>query len=653
MQQTQTDTWYNKQSALTLKRILPRLESRVLEQVDNPADWEGYLQRVHQHFPRFFKLLHQLYGDQYDFFYHLYLIMESATDMWLERNDDLKALDAVRLANPHWHQSHRMIGAMAYVDLFADNLEGIRQHIPYLKEMGITYLHLMPLFRTPDGDDDGGYAISSYREVCPELGTMEQLAELTSEFRHHGISLALDFVFNHTSDDHDWARAAQTGDEDYQSYYRMFRDRTMPDQYEENIIPVFPDENYGCFTYISRIRRWVWTTFYNYQWDLNYENPMVFNAMAREMMFLANQGVEILRLDAVAFLWKRIGTNCQNQPEAHCIIQAFNALIQMTSPAMVFKSEAIVHPDEVNKYIDPHECQLSYNPQLMALLWNSLATRDTTLLRHALNKRFELPGGCTWVNYVRCHDDIGWVFSDDDANELNIIPSDHRRFLTNFFIGNFEGSFSRGQPFQEDPNTGDARVSGTTASLTGLERGIEEQNPEEIELAIKRILLLYGVSFTIGGIPLLYLGDELGTLNDYRYQQDNEKLGDSRWLHRARFNWQDIEQRWDRDSITGQVYAGMLRLVQVRQQNLAFTRAETELIDAGNKHILGYFRHHPEQSVLVLANFSEQEQVIEARRLRLLGLRKTLTDIVEGRTIITTEHLLVAPYQLMVLVGVR
>lgn len=645
--------WYLHQSKLTLNRILPRLERSVLTKIGDQAEWEGYKQRVQAHFPRLFLLLHQLYGNQYDFFYHVEAILETATHSWLSRNDELKALDATRLTDPNWFQSHRMIGAMAYVDLFSADLQGMFKRIPYLKELGITYLHLMPLFKTPEGDNDGGYAISSYREVEPAFGTITELAELTTDLRHHGISLAVDFVFNHTSDEHDWARRALAGDTDYQAYYRMFPDRVIPDQYEKTIIPVFPDEHPGCFTYRSKIRKWIWTTFHNYQWDLNYENPAVFNAMAGEMLFLANQGVEILRLDAVAFLWKRLGTDCQNQPEAHLLIQAFNALVQIAAPAMVFKSEAIVHPDEVSKYISEGECQLSYNPQLMALLWNTLATQDIGLLRHALDKRFELPSGCAWVNYVRCHDDIGWVFSNDDAQEMNLNPADHRRFLTDFFVGRFPGSFSRGQTFQENIETGSTRVSGTTSSLAGLESALAQDDEAAINSALQRILLLYGVCFTIGGIPLIYLGDELGILNDYNYEQDSDKVGDSRWIHRPAFDWQRAEKRFERDSLVSTIYSGMLKLSQIRQQNFAFTRAETEIIDSGNSHVLGYFRHHDVQSVLVLANFSSQGEVISAKRLRLLGLRKTVTDIVAGKTIIATQQLTLEPYQLMVLVGVR
>ncbi len=644
--------WSARQSSASLARLMPRLKERFGRDVD-AGEWQGYVLRLQHHFPRLFGLLFQLYGQQYDFFYHLEGILATATHMWLSRPDELKALDAIRETDPQWFQSHRMVGAMCYVDLLGGTLEGIRGRIPYFTELGVTYLHLMPVFKTPAGDNDGGYAVSSYREVDAELGTMEELAALASELRHHGISLVLDFVFNHTSDEHDWARRALAGDPEYQEYYRMYPDRSRPDAFERSIKAVFPEEHPGCFTYRNQIRKWVWTTFHNYQWDLNYENPVVFNRMVEEMLFLANQGVEVLRLDAVAFLWKRLGTSCENQPEAHIIIQAFNAVMQIVAPALVFKSEAIVHPDEVGKYIGEQECQLSYNPQLMALLWNSLATRKVRILRHAMRKRFAIPPSCAWVNYIRCHDDIGWAFSDDDVRELNLDPAAHRRFLAQFYTGRYEGTFARGLPFQEDPQSGDARISGTAASLAGLEQALESSDAKEIELAIRRILLLHGVIFTIGGIPLVHLGDELGTLNDYGYRADPEKDGDTRWAHRPAFDWERAELRRDRESVPGRIYEGLLRLVQIRQQNLAFTRAETEITDTGNDHVFGYFRHHAGQSVMVLANFSEHEQTLAASHLRLLGLRKTFTDIVAGRTITATQKLVLEPYQFMVLVGVR
>ena len=371
--------------------------------------------------------------------------------------------------------------------------------------------------------------------------------------------------------------------------------------------------------------------------------------MAEEMLFLANVGVEILRLDAVAFLWKRLGTSCENLPEAHLLIQAFNALVNIAAPAMVFKSEAIVHPDEVTRYIDRHECPLSYNPQLMALLWDALAVRNIRLLRHGMAKRFAIAEDCAWVNYVRCHDDIGWGIANDDMEELQINPYDHRQFLTQFYTGRFEGSFAKGLPFQEKLETGEARISGTTASLCGLEKLTKDSDPQEIDLAVKRILLVHGVILTIGGIPLVYLGDELGTLNNYTYVETPEKEGDNRWVHRSAFNWERADKRRDSSSIPGRIYLGLLKLIQIRQRNRAFGGTETEIIDTGNDCIFGYFRSQAEQNVLVLANFSDREQEIVAKQLRLLGMRRIFTDLVSGKTISAIEKLVLEPYQFLIL----
>lgn len=638
----------NARAETALRRLLPRVEERFRGSID-PAEWQNFLDRVRRYFPPLFGQLQTLYGHHYDFFYHLESILYSITEMWRARSADLKALDALRLHDPEWYLSHRMIGAMCYVDLFAGSLAGMEERLAYFTELGVTYLHLMPLFEVPAGDNDGGYAVKSYRAVNPRVGTMEELAELAGKLRRRGISLVLDFIGNHTSDEHEWAQRAVAGDEEYLQYYRVFPDRSLPDAFERSIGEVFPDERPGCFTYNNRMKKWVWTTFYNYQWDLNYENPVVFNRMLEEMLFLANQGVEVLRLDALAFLWKRMGTDCRNLPEAHTVIRAFRAAARIAAPAMIFKSEAIVHPDEVRRYVSVEECELSYNPQLMALLWNSLATREVRILRTAMEHRFALPAGCAWINYVRCHDDIGWLFSDEEIVSAGFSPWHHRRFLTEFYTGRQGGSFARGQVFQDNPRTGDARVSGTCASFCGLERAIAENNEHEIDLAIRRILLLHGILFTIGGIPLIYLGDEIAMLNDYSYSNDAEKVGDTRWLHRGRFDWERAGTRTDGKCPHSRVYQGLLRLSQLRQQNLALTRAETQIIDTGNDHIFGFFRNHGEYSALVLASFSEHPQRIEARRLRHMGLRKTVVDLYAGRTITAAEELVLEPYQFLVL----
>lgn len=634
------------ESRLSLQRLLPRLRKSFPTEVEG-AEWAVFEERLERHFPVLFDLLWQVYGPGYDFFYHVEQILRTCAEAWLERDADLKSLDAIREGHPHWYQSNRVVGAMAYVDLFAGDLKGMRERIGYLNELGVTYLHLMPLFRSPEGDDDGGYAISSYREVDPKLGTMDELRGLAAELRHQGISLVLDFVFNHTSDEHEWALRAREGDEEYRKFYWMFPDRTEPDEYERTLRPIFPDAHPGSFTYHTSVGKWVWTTFNNFQWDLNYRNPDVFNAMAGEMLHLANAGVEMLRMDAVPFLWKEKGTNCENLPQAHLLIRAFNCVARIAAPALVFKSEAIVAPDEIKKYVSEEECHLSYNPPLMVQLWNSIASRNAALMLHSLPKRFELPDGCSWVNYVRCHDDIGWGFEDRDLWELGMNPHDHRWFLNRFFIGEHDGSFSRGRLFQHNPVTGDARICGTTASLCGLEKALAEGDDMQVEYAIRRILLLHGIVFTMGGIPLLYLGDEIGIGNDHGFENDPAKAGDDRWLHRPPFDREKAERRRDAATVEGRIFQGMLKLSQIRKNNQAFHETRTEFVDVGNPHVFGYFRIHGGQSILCLANFNDHPETVAAARLRQLGLRKTFTDLVAGQSIVATEKLVLEPLQFL------
>jgi len=628
--------WLQQHAQLTLDRVLPRLHATFGHA--DPDAWQVYVARLRANFPHLFGLLHHLYGDRYDFFYHLEQILETTAHLYLSRPADLRALDAARESDEAWFQSQRMLGGVCYVDLFAGNLQGLRDKLPYLKELGLTYLHLMPLFKAPEHENDGGYAVSSFREVHPPLGTMSELAQLSRDLRAEGISLVVDLVINHTSNEHEWALKAKAGDPDYRDMYGIFPDRTVPDLYEKNLREIFPDEHPGAFTWFEDIQSWVWTTFHSYQWDLDYSNPVVFNRMSEEMLFLANQGVEIFRLDAVAFIWKQLGTSCENLPEAHTILQGFNTITRVVAPSILFKSEAIVHPDEVIKYISPEECQLSYNPLLMALLWNSLATREVNLLSQALEERFALPDGTAWVNYVRCHDDIGWTFSDEDAARLGINGYDHRRFLNEFYRGRFTGSFARGVPFQENPKTGDCRISGTCASLAGLEKALAEEGPEEVELAIKRILLLHFVVMTAGGVPLIYLGNEIATLNDYSYLDDPKHKNDSRWVHRPAADPERYAQRRDGNTLPGRVFSGMRELIELRKTLPGLAGGKLEVIDTRNGSVLGFARLNQGGRLTILANFSEREHAIPewVVRQNLLDQKSILygtAEFTEGGTL--------------------
>ncbi len=631
-----------RQADISLARLMPRLQAQFASEAGG-EEWDAFQARLQKHFPTLFGHLLELYGQYYDFFYHLESILQMAARMWLVRPSDLKSLDREREEDPYWFQSERMLGGVCYVDLFAGDLAGLRQKIPYFKELGLTYLHLMPLFQSPEGNDDGGYAISSYRDVDPRLGSMETLADLAADFRRNGISLVLDFVFNHTSNEHKWAQTAIAGDPDYRAYYFIFPDRTMPDAYERTLREVFPDQRPGNFT-LHPQAGWVWTTFHSFQWDLNYSNPAVFNSMAEEMLSLANHGAEALRLDALAFAWKEMGTSCENLPPVHTLVRAFNAVARIAAPLLLFKSEAIVHPDYVIEYISEEECQLSYNPLLMALLWEALATRKVKLLQLSMQKRFRTGDCCAWVNYVRSHDDIGWTFDDADAGRLGINGFYHRQFLNAFYTGRFPGSFARGLPFQENPRTGDARISGSCASLAGLEEAVDEGDPAQVELATRRVLLLYSVVLSIGGIPLIYLGDEIGTLNDYSYRDDPAKEEDSRWVHRPHTDWAKVAQREDKESIEGRLYGRIHRLIEIRKANPAFADGGMEVVDTGNPHVFAYVRHSAGGRVLVFANFSEGEQRISSNVLRLAALGYTFKDIVSGAEVQAGESLVLGPY---------
>jgi len=634
-----------QESRRTLKRILPRLQQTFHGEIErDPQGWQTLLKRFEEIFHHLFALYLELYRERYDFFFHIEDLLSSMTRACFARSNELRVLDTQREQDPFWFQSNNMLGGVCYVDLFAENLEGIRSKIPYFKELGLTYLHLMPFYESPKGENDGGYAVSDYRAVDPSLGTMEQLASLSKEFRRAGISLAVDLVFNHTSDEHIWAKKARAGNLEYQDYYRTFPDRNLPDAYEQNLREIFPDEHPGAFSFNHEMNKWVWTTFHSYQWDLNYSNPTVFNRMVEEMLFLANQGVEVIRLDAVAFIWKEMGTTCENLPKAHTLIQAFNAVARIASPALIFKSEAIVHPDDVVKYIAPDECQISYNPLLMALLWNSLATRKVNLLSKSLAERFSIHPETAWVNYVRVHDDIGWTFSDEDAAILGINAFDHRHFLNEFYRGRFPGSFARGLPFQENPKTGDCRISGMCASLAGLEKALTEEGPTEVELAIRRILLIHGIIMTVGGIPLIYLGDEIGTLNDYSYRNNPAHKNDSRWVHRPKADEGKYSRRTDPSTTERRVYQGLQSLIRLRKENQVFTSGQLQIIQTENEHVLGFTR----QNNIILANFSEGQQTIPFHVLE--GITANEFERLHGFSEITKEKdLTLEPLDFLVL----
>jgi amylosucrase len=594
--------------------------------------------------------LRLLYGDRPDYDLWLGKLLDLVAGRYAARPSELRTLDLQRLASLDWYQQPEMIGYVAYADRFAGTLPGVAARIPYLQELGVTYLHLMPLLKPRPGANDGGYAVLDYRQVRDDLGTMEDLAALAGDLRRRDISLCIDLVCNHTAKEHEWAQKALQGDPVYQAYYHMFPNRTLPDEYERTVREIFPEFKSGSFTYYPQIERWVWTTFNEFQWDLNYANPAVFAEMLDIMLFLANQGVEVLRLDAVAFMWKRLGTDCENQPEAHYILQAFRALSRLAAPGLLLKAEAIVPPPQLVPYLGVgeatnKECEVAYHNVFMVMLWSSLAEGKTALMTHALTQMPPIPSRTSWLAYVRCHDDIGWAVTEENAAAVGLNGFLHRSFLSDFYSGRFPDTFARGATFQFNPKTNDRRISGSCASLAGLEVALEREDGRLTELALRRILLLHSMILAFGGLPLLYMGDEIGLLNDESYLADPNLAGDNRWLHRPAMDWQRAAQRHEETSVEGRLFQGLVKLINTRKRTTPFhAQAGAYPVWTHNEHVFGLIRTSPRGKVLVLGNFSDQPQTVPAYRLAEMGFGGELLDLVEERPCPGWRDLPLGPY---------
>jgi amylosucrase len=555
---------------------------------------------------------HALYGHLPDCDARLAELVVALAKGWATRPEPLKARDLAADLEPDWFQRPEMVGYVFYIDRFAGTLKGVLKRADYLEELGVTYVHFMPCLMPRPGDSDGGYSVMDYRRIDPRYGTMRDLEIVTRKLRERGISVCVDLVLNHTAKEHEWAQKARAGDPKYQSYYWMFDDRGWPDQYEQSLVEIFPEHAPGNFTWYEDAGKWVWTTFNEHQWDLNWANPAVMIEIVEIMLFLANKGVEIVRLDAVAFMWKRLGTRCQNEPEVHQILHALRAASRIAAAVLLHKEEAIVSPKDLIPYLGtgPHtgrEGNLAYHNSLMVQFWSALATRSTGLITHVLKTHFPTRFvNATWSTYLRCHDDIGWAITDEDAWARYISGPAHRSFLADFYEGVFPGSFARGELFQSNPATGDKRNSGTLASLAGLETATESGDATAISLAVQRILMGHALIASFGGVPLLYMGDELGLLNDQGYRTDPDRRHDSRWLHRPAMDWQGAAHRHDTSTHQGQIFGGIRHILERRKATPALHGDNpTEILETGVDGVFAFRRAGPVEPVVALFNFTE------------------------------------------------
>lgn len=555
-----------------------------------------------------------------------------------------------------WYLQNDLIGMMLYVDLFAGNLKGVVEKIPYLKELGITYVHFMPLLKAREGENDGGFAVADYREIDPRFGTMEEFRILVASLHQEGIRVCLDYVVNHTAKEHPWAKAALSGDKQHQDMYFMYDTDSTPKAFEKTVPEVFPKVSPGNFTYYEEMNKWVFTSFYEFQWDLDYHNPIVFHKMAEYLLFLANTGVKVIRLDAIPFMWKELGTNCRNLPQVHTLVRMFRIISEIVCPGVVLLGEAIVEPYQIVKYFGrdkEEECQILYNAAHMVNIWNSLATRDARLMTRSLKYGFPVPKTACWINYARCHDDIGWGLNEGILRDLGFDPAIHKQFLINFYHGDHPASFARGELYEFDPSIPDGRNSGSLASLAGLEEAVEKKDEYLRELARKRILLVHGQLLAESGIPLLYSGDEIATQNDYAYQNDSKKAHDSRWLHRPYMNWERAKNRKDGDSDEGYVFRRLAKLIAIRKANPLFrSDISAKMIEFYEPSIFGFAKYQDDQMLLFLGNYQEDRVFVNTEVLHHLGLFGEKVDLITGKVVdLNQDRFLLGPYEFLWLTG--
>ena len=603
---------YEQVSHSLLNHILDDLKPEIRKR-----DLRHFYTRLGANFYAIHSLFNHLYGERADFHAQMVRLVEVMASRYIQREEPLKQTDIGRQENHNWFLSQEIIGMALYADGFARDLNGVRGNVRYLHELGVNLLHIMPILKCPKHASDGGYAVSDFRDVDSRFGTLEDVRKLAGELHRREMLLTLDVVVNHTSDEHEWASRARAGEQKYQDYYYIFDNRDVPDMFEETMPEVFPENAPGNFTYDEQMQKWVMTVFNTYQWDLNYSNPAVFIEMLDVILFWANQGADIVRLDAVAFLWKKIGTTCQNEREAHLILQLLKDCCQVTAPGVLFIAEAIVAPVEIIKYfgedaVIAKECEIAYNATFMALLWDAVATKNTNLLEQGIRNLPDKLDRATWLNYIRCHDDIGLGFDDRDIAAAGYEPRAHRNFLVNYFTGEFKDSAARGQPFGRNAKTGDVRISGSLASLVGLESAIESGDETRIQQSIDVILLLHSMLMSFGGIPLLYYGDEVGTLNDSSFLADESKANDSRWMHRPRIDWDKVARRQQHGTVEQRIFDGLQRMIAVRKGIPAFADFNNrELLETGNPHLFVFMRQPPMMGngkVLVVGNFDGTPQ---------------------------------------------
>jgi amylosucrase len=639
------------------EQISHSLLNDILTEVKQPKgeDWQHFYTRLGANFYAIYSLFQHLYGQREDFKPQLASLVSVLSRQYALRAPHLRLKDLEREKNHDWFMQQKLVGMALYCEGFAGNLANMKDKLAYLQELGVNLVHILPICDCPEQANDGGYAVRDFRKVDPRYGSMEDLEQLIAAMQQCDMLLTLDVVANHTSDQHAWAMNAKNGEQRYQDYYYMYPDRTLPDMFEASMPEVFPEHAPGSFTFNAETGKWVMTVFNDYQWDLNYSNPAVLIEIVDIILFWANKGVDILRLDAVAFLWKKIGSTSQNEREAHLILQLLKDCCQVTAPGVIFIAEAIVAPLEIIKYfgedaVNAKECEIAYNATFMALLWDAVATKNTVLLTNGVKDLPEKLDRATWLNYVRCHDDIGLGFSDQAIIASGFEPVSHRRFLVDYYTGQYPDSNARGFAFGVNRKTGDARISGALASLAGLETALANNDQPAIDNAILTIVLLHNLIMSFGGIPLIYYGDSVGTLNNDGYLQDSSKMHDNRWVHRPTLDWEVMALRNEPGTVQQRLFSQIKQMIAMRKEIAAFADLNNrELIDMVNPHLFAFHRYVQtgmNPKVVVIANFDVHPQRAALHLFKQKNLQKaegTLIDLCSGQAVQIEDDAIILP----------
>ncbi len=601
-----------------------------------------------------YQLYKEIYGSSTASEKHFNQLLGVMIHAYQQRSETLRKKDEEKADKGNWFLSNEIMGMSLYADRFCGDLSKLGNKLDYFEKLGVNFIHLMPVFESPEGESDGGYAVSNFRKVDERFGSNHDLEKLQKKMNDKGMYLMLDIVLNHTSHKHEWAMKAKQGDKHYQDYFYMYSDRSIPDEFEKSMPEIFPESSPGSFTYIEECNNWVMTVFHHYQWDLNYTNPLVFRDMLDNILYYANLGVDILRIDAPAFIWKQVGTTCQNLPEAHTLLRLIKQCVLIASPGMAILGEAIVAPKEIMKYFGTgsytaKECDVAYNATHMALQWDMLATGDTRVMLAAQHEILQKPYGTTWITYTRCHDDIGLGYDDYMIRQAGYEPYGHRKFLQDYYSGNYDGSPATGALFSSNPKTGDARISGSLASLCGLEKALNDNDERAIELSVRKILLMQAHSFFLGGIPMMFYGDEAGYTNDYSYLNDPGKSYDNRWMHRPVIDWEKNKKIDIEGTIENRVFSATQRLISIRKKlEVVADYKNLTWLTPHNMHVAGYLRSFEDKKLYCVFNFSDRSAYLTWYAFKSHGVEPTvLYDHWTGMELPVGEnydHLVIEPY---------